>query len=274
MSESKFAKIYEDLYYKGEQVRPRGQLVREIENYSYTLGPYERFANFRSRKLNLKYIKREFMWYLKGDRFDTSICEHAKIWKDIVNKDGSINSNYGQYIFAGTGVFDNQFEQVIHFLRADKDSRRASMMILSKEHIMSDTNDVPCTYALNFRIRNNRLNMSVLMRSQDAVFGLGNDAPCFSFIQEMVYVMLKETYPDLECGNYFHHADSFHVYERHFELLQKIVDGDPYEPINCPRILNPEEVFFLRYPEKFGRGRDYQPVPAEFKFTKWLTTLE
>jgi thymidylate synthase len=275
MSESKFSKIYSDLFYQGDEVRPRGQLVKEIENYGYTLGPYERFPSFLSRRLSVKYIKKEFLWYLKGDRFDTSICEHAKIWRDVVNKDGSINSNYGQYIFAGE---DNQFDNVVRTLSKDKDSRRASISILSKDHLLSDTNDVPCTYSLNFRIRKNRLNMSVMMRSQDAVFGMGNDAPCFSFIHEMMFVVLKDTYPDLEYGNYFHHADSFHVYERHFELLQRIVlDGDPFVPVECPKISGIEEVNFLRKYASFT-DEERKMVPKdlfkeEYEFTKWLLEI-
>lgn len=270
MSAEKFKDIYYDLGSKGVMVRPRGQLVREIENYSYTLGPYERFPNFASRKLSIKYIKKEFLWYLKGDRFDTSICEHAKIWRDVVNTDGSINSNYGQYIFGDIGLFD----KCVELLLVDKDTRRASITILSKDHLLSDTNDVPCTYSINFRIRNDVLNMSVHMRSQDAIFGMGNDSPAFSFIHEMMFVIMKSYYPNLQYGNYFHIADSFHVYERHFDLLQKILDGDRFEPVECPKISGPEEVDFLRRPERYGRDKSYIPVPEEFKFTKWLTEIE
>jgi thymidylate synthase len=266
MSETAFAKIYDDVGLNGQLVRPRGQLVKELENYSYTLKPYERFPSFLSRKLSLKYIRREFLWYLKGDRFDTSICDHAKIWRDVVNSDGSINSNYGQYIFGEM----NQFDNVVKLLSNDKDSRRASISILSKDHLLSDTNDVPCTYSINFRIRANALNMSVMMRSQDAVFGMGNDAPCFSFIHEMMFNVLKEVHPDLRYGNYFHHSDSFHVYERHFELVQKIIDGDPYEPVDCPKISGAKEVAFLRQYAVLD-ATDRREIPDEYKFTKWLT---
>ncbi len=265
-----FRSIFDRLSKHGQKVAPRNQLVIEVENFNYELPPYVRFQNFSSRKLSLPYCKREFLWYLKGDRFDTSICEHAKIWRDVVNKDGSINSNYGQYVFGEISQFDKCVESLI----SDKDTRRASISILSREHLLSDTNDVPCTYSINFRIRNDVLNMSVHMRSQDAVFGMGNDAPAFSFIHEMMFNTMKAAYPNLQYGNYFHIADSFHVYERHFELLQKILDGDKFEPIECPRISGHEEVDFLRRPERYGRDKNYIPVPQEFKFTKWLTETE
>lgn len=265
MSAEVFNQMLVDVAEKGKTTKPRDQLVKEIQNYSYTLQPYERFQSFKSRKLNIKYIKKEFLWYLKGDRFDTSICEHAKIWRDVVNKDGSINSNYGQYVFGDI----NQFDTVVETLKKDKDSRRASISILSKDHLQSDTNDVPCTYSMNFRIRENFLNMTVHMRSQDAVYGVGNDAPAFSFIHEMMFNTLKEAYPELKYGEYFHIADSFHVYERHFELLEKVCYGDPYEPVDCPRISGPEEVTFLRQVAPLD-PKDRREIPEGFKFAKWL----
>lgn len=267
-SSETFRAIFVDLHEKGKLVSPRGQLVREIENYTYVLPPRVRFQSFESRKFNLSYVKKEFLWYLKGDKFDTSIGEHAKMWNDLVNDDGSINSNYGQYIFSGE---KNQFDNVVKELRRDKDSRRASMAILSKEHLLSETKDVPCTYALNFRIRDGKLNMSVAMRSQDAVFGMTNDAPCFSFVHEMVLNALRETYPDLRYGDYFHYANSFHVYERHFGLLDKIVSGDRYIGVDCPEISGFKEATFLRrYAGMSSNDRAREEIPEDYKFTKWL----
>lgn len=261
-----FNNIFNDLAYKGQFVKPRGLIVIEIENYNYELGPYQRFCNFKSRKLNLDYIKQEFLWYLKGDPKDLSILQHAKIWSNLVNEDGTINSNYGQYIFGE----DNQFDLVIKTLKEDKDSRRAMMVILNSKHLHSKTKDVPCTISIGFRIRNNKLNMTVRMRSQDAIFGMGNDAPTFSFIHEMVYISLKEFYPDLKLGNYYHSADSFHVYDRHFEMLNNIVRGDEFIQIDCPKISGPDEVRFMR---KY-RLDISSDVPKEFKFVRWLLTKE
>src|SRR5574343_84396 len=197
-----FRQIFIDLATNGKEAAPRGQKIIEIENYSYTLPARVRFCNFESRKLNLDYVKREFLWYLRGNKMDKEILNHAKMWTDLVNYDGSINSNYGQYIFSKkAGQKSSQFDYVVDALKKDKDSRRASIMILNRDHLLSTTRDYPCTYSLNFRIRDNKLNMTVHMRSQDAVFGMGNDAPCFSFIHEMIYVAVRDlAYPELEMG--------------------------------------------------------------------------
>lgn len=253
-----FLKIFKDIKQNGKLVAPRGELVLELENYSYELQPYERFTSFVSRKLNVDYIKREFLWYLNGDRHDTSIVEYATLWKSIMNADGSFNSNYGQYFFGN----EKQFMTVANILRHDKDSRRASILLLTKDHVNSTTLDVPCTYALNFRIRNNKLNMSVHMRSQDAIYGMGNDAPAFSFLHEMMLHELSNFYPGLEYGIYHHSVDSFHVYQKHFKLLDAILTSS-YADVRCPQISGFEEVRYLL-------KNDFSTIPKRFAFTAWL----
>lgn len=259
-----FYKIYQDLVSYGRHAAPRGQKVLEIENYSYELQPYSRFTSFAERNLNLRYIKKEFMWYLKGQADDTSIIEHAKLWKKMVNPDGTINSNYGRYIFNEL----NQYDNVIDILKKDKESRKASIVILSSEHLKSSDYDTPCTYAINFRIRNDKLNMTVRMRSQDAIYGMSNDAVAFSFIHEMMLQSLREFYPALEYGIYHHSADSFHIYERHWQMLQNIITNPDFEDIECPRILNHQEVNFLR--NDFLKTVDFSQIPDEYKFSRWL----
>jgi thymidylate synthase len=276
MSEEIFRKIFSDLLQAGKYVVPRGEKTLEIENYIVEFPPYMRFMNFESRKLSIEYIKQEFLWYLRGNKHDISIVEHATLWKGLINQDGTINSNYGQYIFGEL----NQFKNVIKILTEDKYSRRASMVILQPHHLLSDTKDYPCTYVLNFRIRNGRslkpqLNMTVHMRSNDAVWGLGNDLPMFSFIHEMMYVMLRDTvYHDLKYGIYCHIADSFHVYERHWKMAELIAFGyDKFTITLCPKISSAAEVLDLLnfqteglpYDLKYHNGR---------KFLRWLVDKE
>ena len=257
-----FRRFFAIFYISGSTCFPRGLEIKELEDYTYVLPPRVRFTSFTQRNFNLDYVKKEFLWYLKGDRFDLSIQQHAKMWNNLVDTDGGINSNYGQYIFANNGKGINF---VVDELKADKDSRRASIVILSEHHLKTGAKDVPCTYSLNFRIRNNRLKMSVRMRSQDAIFGMGNDAPCFSFIHECVYNLVKDYYQDLEMGDYTHTADSLHVYARHFDMLKSIVDSQIHDYVNidCPQIKNGDEVRYLM-------AGKFDSCPTDFAFSRWL----
>ena len=255
--------IFRDVKERGKITAPRGKKIIELENYHYELPAYVRFPSLAPRKLKPDYIKAETLWYLRGDPYDLTILQHSNIWKNIVLR-GRLNSNYGQAFFRRGG-----FDWVIYELGHDKDSRRACVTILGSEegHLKQDTLDVPCTAYLNFRIRDNFLNMSVHMRSQDAVFGMGNDAPAFSFVHEMLLEMLRFTkYPDLQLGSYHHTADSFHVYERHFEMLEQLVAEDvALDDIAVPRIYDYSEVDFLMHDIHNG----VTPKP-EYAFANWL----
>ena len=258
-SKEVFQDVYRRVKREGKEVSPRGMKIIEVENFNYELPAYVRFTNFKARKLNVDYIKKEFLWYLKGDRNDLSITKHAKIWIGCI-ENNAINSNYGQYIFTG-----GQFDKVIQVLKADKDSRRASIVILNQFNLLTATKDVPCTYSMNFRIRDNKLNMSVHMRSQDAIYGMSNDAPAFSFVHEMVLKTLQIYYPELEMGSYYHIADSFHVYERHFEMLERLQD-DEYTEVECPKISSWKEVGYL-----IAKNTPIAEC-TDFKFNEWLNS--
>ena len=259
-----FLKIYSDLRINGKEVLPRGLKTLEIENYNIDFPPYVRFCSFESRKLKLEYIKTEMKWYLRGDPYDLSIVDHAALWKGMINSKGLINSNYGQYVFGEM----NQFDFVVNELKKDRDSRRAVITILQPYHtINDDLKDVPCTYGLSFRIRNNKLNMTVKMRSQDSYFGLCSDIPIFSFIQEMILNSLREFYSELEYGNYHHFVESFHIYERHFKFLNELSEASEFSLIDCPKISGPDEVKFLR-------KLKFDDIPSEYMFTKWLTSTK
>jgi thymidylate synthase len=251
-------KIYKDLYYNSDEIIVRGLKTKEIMNYQFIIKPYQRFINFESRKLSLKYIKEECLWYLNGDKYDLSICDKAKIWKDLVNEDKTINSNYG-YI-----IFNNNFHRIIEMLIDDKYSRRAVIMIGDNDNLNSITKDYRCTNSIVFSIRKNKLNMFVNMRSNDAIFGVCNDIPFFSILHEMAYVSLRDLkYGNLEYGDYTHYVNSLHVYERHFKMLKKIVLlEEDIKEIDCPKISGMEEVEFL-----MDTDLEYKP---NFKFYDWL----
>jgi thymidylate synthase len=209
------------------------------------------------------------MWYLTADRYNDSITKSATMWKQLRQPDGGgWFSNYGQYWFAMQYMPDGSsgFDWVVESLIADKDSRQAIIPMLSTEHLFPGNKDVVCTYSVGFRIRNERLHMTVNMRSQDAMWGMTNDIFCFSILHEMIYVTLRDLrYPDLIMGPYTHKVDSFHIYEHHFDMLRKILEEgqEGYYEIDCPKIYDHREVInLIEY-----RREDNRP---DHLFTEWL----
>ena len=142
---------------------------------------------------------------------------------------------------------------MIEELRRDPDSRRAVIPMLNTSHLFPRNKDVVCTESISFRIRDGKLNMSVNMRSNDAVWGMTNDVACFSFLHELVAGLLG-----VELGRYRHKADSLHVYERHFKMVETIIEqGETgHYTIDCPRMDSNDIVYQytgMGEPREFGK---------------------
>lgn len=154
------------------------------------------------RNFSLNYAKREWEWYLSKNRNALEISKFAPIWKNMMDDDGNVNSNYGWQWSR-----KNQLKKVVNLLKKKKETRKASISIYDGKEIFKYNNDTPCTYAVNFTILDNKLNMSVLMRSNDLWYGFCNDQYCFSKLQHLVASELK-----VQVGTYFHFVNNLHIY--------------------------------------------------------------
>jgi len=86
-------------------------------------------------------------------------------------------------------------------------TRHAAISIYDAKEHDSYAKDTPCTYAVQFTILNNRLNMAVLMRSNDLWYGFCNDQYQFSNLQKLIADKL-----DIKVGEYYHYAHNLHLY--------------------------------------------------------------
>jgi|TARA_B100000768_G_scaffold56522_1_gene54962 thymidylate synthase len=217
-----FKNIIQHIDTDGDVSQPRDLKVKESILSNFVINPKQPIADFPQRNFNWKYLAGEMAWYLKQDRDVDYIGNFSNFWSRITNPDtNEINSNYGSLVFN-----KEQFGWVIDSLEQDKNSRQAIMFFNSPKFQFEGNKDFVCTMYANFFIRHNILHMKVQMRSNDIFYGLTFDAPFFAFLQQSVYLKLKETYPDLELGMYYHYADNLHFYERHFELADQIKAED------------------------------------------------
>lgn len=221
-TEEELLNLYRVLSSQGKYASPRGEQCLELENFTYTCDPGVRFNSFEGRNFNLKYLKREMAWYIKADPHDLSIAEHAAQWGKIV-LNGKLNSNYGSYWFGPHGA-----RFIHHILSRDPMSRRAVIPMYGSDvdHMDVEAKDVPCTIAIEFRLRDNKLNMRAIMRSQDILWGMANDLPTFSFLQEIVAALLI-----VQPGTLTVSVGSFHVYESRMEMFNKILSASTYQPM-------------------------------------------
>ncbi len=146
------------------------------------------------------------------------------------------------------------------------------IVILNQEHLYLENKDVPCTLSLSFRIRERsshypkQLDCTVHMRSSDAIFGYGNDIPFFSLVQEFVLVYLNQGLGEkYEMGTLTVFSESLHVYEKHFGMLEKLIQ-ESTTPVHCPRITEAVEISYLR--------ADHRDKIDQYEFSKWLNARD
>ena len=172
----------------------------------YIANPMDNKIINKERDWKLDYAEAEWEWYLSGDRNIKRLGDLygkvPEIWKRMANKQGNVMSNYGWQWYRG-----DQISHVIRKLRTEPDTRHAAISIYDcKEHKKYEK-DTPCTYAIQFTILNKRLNMSVVMRSNDLWYGFCNDQYQFSNLQQLIADSLE-----IEVGTYYHFAHNMHLY--------------------------------------------------------------
>jgi thymidylate synthase len=172
----------------------------------YMTDPKDRKIINKERKWNKEYAEAEWQWYLTGmpniKVLGDIYGKVPEIWKRMADERGYVNSNYGWQ-----WKRQNQIDHVISLLKVDPETRQAAISIYDAKEHEDYTHDTPCTYAIQFTIVNNRLDMCVTMRSNDLWYGFCNDQYQFSKLQQMMSKRLK-----IESGVYYHFAHNMHLY--------------------------------------------------------------
>jgi len=188
--------------------------TKALFNVGFTIeNPMDNHISYEQRNWKHEYAEAEWKWYLSGDNNINKLGEIygkvPEIWKRMADTKGYVNSNYGWQ-----WQRNKQLARIIDMLRNNNNTRQAAISIYDAKEIKSYKYDTPCTYAVQFTIVDNKLNMCVTMRSNDIWYGFCNDQYCFSMLQQLVARELN-----IPVGTYFHFAHNLHLYNNIIEKL-------------------------------------------------------
>lgn len=235
-------KTFDEVYRKsimeilkgGDLVSPRGVNTYELAPATLIIDEPRYFLTTpKARKGNYIFQLAELFWILSGSDDTKMISHYNKQWLKFTDDNEDIlNGAYGKRIRDWYG--EDQLLSVFEKLKRDPYSRQAVIVLFDPErdnYIFESTDsyskDIPCTNYFNFQIRDGKLNMGVVMRSNDLHKGSIYDIPNFITIQHILAGWL-----DVEVGKYTHTAFSFHIYESDIENLIDIYntkdDVNPY----------------------------------------------
>lgn len=208
---------FKELYQEKEFVTDKtGVKTIEIVNASFEADEETIFS-----PINYEYVEKELSWYIKQSLNVHDMGEPVpKIWRDVADKFGNINSNYGWCIWSPSNFY--QYESVLSELKKNINSRRAIMIYtrpsMQLEYSLCGKSDFICTNTVQYLIRKDKLISCVNMRSNDAWAGYRNDYAWHK------YVALKlGTDLGVEPGTVFWTSGSLHLYDRQFYLIEHFI---------------------------------------------------
>ena len=209
---TKFKNAREAFIYFYNEINTNGVAfgdTKALFNVGFTLEmPSQKNINVLNpnRNFNLEYAEAEWQWYLSGNRNISKLGEIygkiPQIWQRMADSQGNVNSNYGWQ-----WQRNHQLDYVVAKLKDNPNTRHAAISIYDCKEYSNYRKDTPCTYAVQFTVLNNKLNMSVVMRSNDLWYGFCNDQYCFSMLQQLV-----SERTGYEIGTYYHFAHNLHLY--------------------------------------------------------------
>lgn len=219
--------------------------TRSVFGYQMRFDLAQGFPLVTTKKLHLKSIIHELLWFLRGDSNIAYLKAHGvSIWDEWADERGELGPIYGvqwrSWRTAGGGHID-QISQVIEQIKNNPDSRR---LIVSAWNVAEIENMAlpPCHAFFQFYVANGRLSCQLYQRSADIFLGLPFNIASYSLLTMMVAQVTG-----LEPGEFVHTLGDAHLYLNHLEQADEQLTRKPY-PLPSMR-LNPDVtcIFDFRY---------------------------
>lgn len=234
-----------------------GTGTKSIFGHQMRFNLEEGFPLLTTKKLHLKSIIHELLWFLKGDTNVRYLQENGvRIWNEWADENGDLGHVYG-YQWRSWPTYNgghiDQIKEVIRQIKETPDSRR---MIVSAWNVadLDKMNLPPCHLLFQFYVADGRLSLQLYQRSADTFLGVPFNIASYALLLQM---MAQVT--GLKAGDFVHTTGDTHLYLNHLEQAQLQLTRTPR---SLPRmVINPDvkDLFDFRYEDFQLEG--YDPWP-------------
>ncbi len=199
--------------------------TRSIFGHQMRFDLSEGFPLVTTKKLHLRSIIHELLWFLKGDTNIKYLAENkVKIWDEWADENGDLGPVYGAQWRSwpdGRGGTIDQITDLIHQIKTNPDSRR---LVVSAWNV-SDLPKMalsPCHCLFQFYVADNKLSCQLYQRSADVFLGVPFNIASYALLTEMVAGVCG-----LGVGDFIHTFGDVHLYKNHFEQASIQLSRDP-----------------------------------------------
>lgn len=234
-----------------------GTGTRSVFGYQMRFNLADGFPLLTTKKLHLKSIIHELLWFLRGDTNVAYLQENGvRIWNKWADPDGSLGHIYGYQWRSWPrydGGFVDQISQAVNDIKNNPDSRR---IIVSAWNVadLDNMNLPPCHAFFQFYVAEGKLSLQLYQRSADTFLGVP-----FNIASYALLTMMMAQVTGLQPGEFIHTLGDAHIYNNHIDQVNLQLTRTP-RPL--PRmVINPDvkSIFDFKYSD--FTLQDYDPYP-------------
>lgn len=234
-----------------------GTGTRSVFGYQMRFDLSEGFPLVTTKKLHLKSIIYELLWFLRGETNIGYLHEHnVRIWDEWADPDGNLGPVYGaqwRHWVAPDGRIIDQISEVLRQIRTTPNSRR---MIVSAWNVgqLDQMALMPCHALFQFYVADGKLSCQLYQRSADMFLGVPFNIASYALLTLMIAQVTG-----LKPGEFIHSLGDAHIYRNHFDQVRLQLTRQP-RPLPVMK-LNPQvtDLFDFRYEDFTLEG--YDPYP-------------
>ena len=245
-----------------------GTGTTSVFGYQMRFNLQEGFPLVTTKKIQLKSIIYELLWFLKGDTNIHYLTENGvRIWNEWADENGELGPVYGHQWRNWNSEGIDQIQEIINTLKNNPDSRR---MVVSawNPSVMPDTSKSfsenvangkaalpPCHALFQFYVVDNKLSCQLYQRSADVFLGVPFNIASYALLTMMIAQVCE-----LQLGDFVHTFGDVHIYNNHIEQVKLQLTREP-RPLPIMK-LNPnvKDIFSFTYEDFILEGYDPHPV--------------
>ena len=217
----------------------------------------EGFPLLTTKKLHVKSIIHELLWFLKGDTNVAYLQENGvRIWNEWADENGNLGPVYGHQWRSWTGANGETIDQITNLIETIKNNPDSRRMIVSAWNVAEVDHMAlpPCHCLFQFYVADGKLSCQLYQRSADVFLGVPFNIASYALLTMMVAQAC-----DLEPGEFVHTFGDVHIYQNHIDQVNLQLSR---EPKGLPKLtINPEvkDIFGFSFEDFKLEGYDPHP---------------
>ncbi|MDD6210286.1 MAG: thymidylate synthase [Bacteroidales bacterium] len=215
------------------------------------------FPIITTKKLHLKSIIHELLWFLKGDTNVRYLQENGvRIWNEWADPDGDLGHIYGYQWRSWPDYKGGHIDQISEAMRMIKEEPNSRRILVSAWNVgdLKNMNLPPCHAFFQFYVSNGRLSLQLYQRSADIFLGVPFNIASYALLLQMMAQVC-----DLKAGDFIHTLGDAHIYRNHIDQVKLQLTRTP-KPL--PRmVINPDikDIFGFKFEDFALEGYEAHP---------------